>query len=79
MIKKNDNKIFVKAFNLIKDMVNMLSNKRNNAINVEIIMIDGVKKDIEITSDNLDLIKINRNIIIIDKEVLRLEDIVKLK
>lgn len=79
MSKKNDNKIFAKVFDLINDIVNTLSNKRNNTINMEIITIDGVRKEIKITSNNVDLIKINRNIIIIDKEALRLEDIVKLK
>lgn len=79
MSKKNDNKIFAKVFDLINDIVNMLSNKRNNEINMEIITVDGVRKEIKITNNNVDLIKINRNIIIIDKEALRLEDIVKLK
>lgn len=79
MSKKNDNRIFAKVFDLINDIVNMLSNKRNNEINMEIITVDGVRKEIKITNNNVDLIKINRNIIIIDKEALRLEDIVKLK
>lgn len=79
MSKKNYNNIFTKVFNLINDTVNMSSKKRNNVIDIELIMTGGARKEIKITNNNVDLIKINRNIIIIDKEVSRLEDIVKLK
>ena len=79
MSKRNDNKIFAKVFDLIYDILNMLSDKSNNEINMEIITVDGVRKEIKITNNNVDLIRMNRNIIIIDKEALRLEDIVKLK
>ena len=75
MSKRNDNKIFAKVFDLIYDILNTLSDKSNNEINMEIITVDGVRKEIKITNNNVDLIRMNRNIIIIDKEALRLEDI----
>ena len=39
---------------------------------MEIITVDGVRKEIKITNNNVDLIRMNRNIIIIDKEALSL-------
>ena len=46
MSKRNDNKIFAKVFDLIYDILNTLSDKSNNEINMEIITVDGVRKKI---------------------------------
>ena len=79
MGKKNDNKVFAKIFTLIKDLVDILSADNEFFIDVEITTTNSIKNIIKINSNTTYQIKISRNLIMIDKLALCLDDIVKLK
>lgn len=79
MGKKNDNKVFAKIFTLIKDLVDILSADNEFFIDVEITTTNSIKNIIKINSNTTYQIKISKNLIMIDKLALCLDDIVKLK
>lgn len=79
MSKKNDNRIIVNIFIIIKDLIDSLSNDTDILVEIEITTTNSIKYIIKLNSNNIYEVKINKNIIIIDNMALVLDDIVKLK
>lgn len=79
MSKKNDNRIIVRIFTIIKDLLDDLPDNMDILVELEITTTNSIKYIIKLDKNNIYEVKINKNIIIIDKMALALDDIVKLK